>query len=169
MFFRSLVRGIRRTILYFHAFGGGLVYVFLLITFLDVMGRWFRHPLPGALEMSELALGAMVVFTWAQTQAEKGHISVDLVFSHIPPRAQGIIEMTTSLLAIAFVALVCYQSVVYALDARAAMEWTDWLRIPVWPFKFLILIGGIAFGIQLIFSMVDGYKQFKEPARGNIA
>lgn len=159
---------LRRGNLFLYVCSGGLVYFFLLITFVDVIGRYFRHPLPGALELSELALGAMVVFAWAQTQAERGHISVDLVFAHFPPRVQGVIEMVTSLLGIFFIALVCYQAVVYALDAKAAMEWTDWLRVPIWPFKFFILIGGTAFGIQLIFNLVDGYRHIKEPARGHI-
>jgi len=163
-----LDRKIRTFNRYLYWSGGGFVLLLMLVTSADVVGRYLLNkPLHGALEMTELGLIAMVTLTWAYTQAEKGHISLDLLFSHFSHRVQSIIGMFTSFLGMFVVGLIAWYAVPFALDSRASMEWTARLHIPLYPFKFLIFIGGLALFFQFALDMLDSYRQLRGYRHGN--
>lgn len=142
--------------------GATLVFLTMFVTTIDVAGRFFRIPFTGTMEISELALAVMVFLGWAFTQAEKGHIFIDIFFNILPKRLRNILDVMNPLLGIALLSLVAWQSVKYAMDTKISLIRTDNLGIPVWPFQFMIFIGAITFCLQLIFDLVDACQKFKE-------
>lgn len=142
--------------------GATLVFLTMFITTIDVVGRFFRRPFLGTMEISELALAVMVFLGWSYTQAEKSHISIDLFFNMLPKRLQKILDLIHPLFGIALLSLVAWQSVKYTLDAKASLMETENLGIPFWPFHFMMFIGAITFCLQLVFDLVDACRRFKE-------
>ena len=141
----------------------------LFITTADVSGRYFRLPLPGTLEICELSLSAIVVLTWAHTQAQRGHVSIDMLFNRLPRRAQSMVDMFTSLLGLFLAVLIAWVFVSYTLMSIADGETTDLLDIQEYPFKFLVCIGALALSCQFILDLVDSYRRIREYRRGNNA
>jgi TRAP-type C4-dicarboxylate transport system permease small subunit len=142
--------------------GATLVFLTMFITTIDVVGRFFRVPFTGTMEISELTLAVMVFLGWAYTQAEKGHISIDIFFNILPKRLRNILEVMNPLFGIALLSLVVWQGVIYSMDTRVSQIATDNLGIPVWPFQFMIVIGGITFCLQLAFDFFDACHALKE-------
>jgi len=142
--------------------GTALVFITMFITTTDVIGRYFRIPLPGAMEISELALGVMVFLGWAYTQAEKGHIAIDILFKRLPQRVKNILDVIIPLFGLALVGLIGWQSIRFGMDCKSSLEHTVDLGIPVWPFKLMILIGAITLCLQLIFDVIEAWQRCRE-------
>ena len=81
-------------------------------------------------------------------------IWVDAVHTHLPNRAQRVCDVLGALLGIAFFGLVCWGSIDPALYAWRSNEFEGEgaLRIPVWPARFLVVLGSFlaAFNYLLI-------------------
>jgi len=142
--------------------GTALVFITMFITTTDVIGRYFRMPLPGAMEMSELALGAMVFLGWAYTQAEKGHIAIDIIFKRLPRRVKNILDIIIPLCGLTLIGLIGWQAIRFGMDSRSSFEHTVDLGIPVWPLKLMIFIGAVTLCLQLIFDLVEAWQTCKE-------
>ncbi len=136
--------------------GGGIAILVIILTVIDVIGRYFSHPLPGTLENTQALMATMVALTLAHTQAEKGHILMDIALP-VSHRAQNIIDIITSLLGLIIVMLIAWWAFFFAMDAR--VEYTNILRIPIFPFKFCISLGALGYSLQIILDMVESYKQ----------
>jgi TRAP-type C4-dicarboxylate transport system permease small subunit len=142
--------------------GTALVFITMFITTADVIGRYFRVPLPGAMEMSELALGVMVFLGWAYTQAEKGHIAIDILFTRLPQRVRNILDVIIPLFGLILMCLIGWQAIRFGMDSRSSLEQTVDLGIPAWPFKSMILIGAVTICLELIFDVIEAWRKLRE-------
>ncbi len=128
----------------------------LLITG-DVIGRYMRHPIPGALELSGLALAVMVSFGIAWTMIEKGHISISFITEKLSPKVQAIIDAVNYSLALVLWSLIIWQCYVGAFRTRQLV--TDYLRIPLLPFKLLMTFGALLMCLVLISMIVKAIRK----------
>lgn len=126
----------------------------LLIT-VSVAMRAAATPLGGEHELVELMMVAVVMLGLAPTQKARGHISIGLVVDRLPPRWQGACDV----LAAGLVAATCL--VVGWANLRTAWEYavespmsTDFLSIPLYPFKALVGVGFLLWGLQAVFGAV---------------
>jgi TRAP-type C4-dicarboxylate transport system permease small subunit len=139
--------------------GATLVFLTMFMTTVDVVGRYFRRPFEGTQEISELALAVMVFLGWAYTQSEKGHIFIDIFFDRLPKWLRNIMDVINPLLGIVLLSLVAWQGITYSMESMVSHMNTDNLRIPVWPFHFTMVVGGITFCLQLVFDVVDACQK----------
>jgi len=156
-----LAQGVRSGNSFSYIIGGGFVSVMALVTLSDVIGRYFRKPLPGALEMSEVALVAMVVLTWAHTQAQGRHVFLDMFHSRFPRWLQILTNRFTALLGLVIGVLIVRQAIPFALKAKLDNEWTEILHIPLYPFMFLIAIGAVGLCCQFVLEIFQRYRQVR--------
>jgi TRAP-type C4-dicarboxylate transport system permease small subunit len=142
--------------------GTALVFITMFITTSDVIGRYFKMPLPGAMEISELALGVMVFLGWAYTQGEKGHIAIDILFERLPRKVKNILDIIIPLFGLTLMGLIGWRAIGFAMDCKSSHENTVDLGLPVWPFKLMIFIGALTLCIQLIFDFIEALRNFRE-------
>lgn len=158
----NIKAGIQKFNLIVAIVGATLVFLTMFVTTFDVVGRFFRIPFQGTMEISEMALAVMIFLGWAYTQAEKGHISIDIFFKILPRRVRNILDIINPLLGIALLSLVAWQSIKYSMDTKVSLIRTENLGIPVWPFQFMIFIGAVTFCLQLVFDFIDASRKFRE-------
>lgn len=122
----------------------------LLIT-VSVAMRAAAAPLGGEHELVELMMVAIVMLGLAPTQHSRGHISIGLVVDRLPARAQA----RADVLAAVLVTATC--SVVGWANLRTAWEYatespmsTDFLSVPLYPFKALVGVGFLLWGLQAL-------------------
>ena len=74
--------------------GAAALFGMMILTTADVIFRYaFNSPILGAFEVTEF-LVLLVIFSFlGYTQAQKSHISVDLLFNLFPVKLQTIIEV----------------------------------------------------------------------------
>ncbi len=124
---------------------GTAIVAMMLLTFADVVLRYFRRPIPGTYELV-CFLGAVAVsFAMAHTTIEKGHVSVSFIVTLFPSRLQRLIECMTSCFGFFFFALIAWQSFVYANDLYASHEVSLTLELPFYPFVY-----GIGFSAAVV-------------------
>ena len=141
----------------------------IILTLIDVSGRYFGHPLHGTLEINTLCLVVICAWCWAHTQALKGHISIDLFYNLMPSRAQTITNIVTSAIALIIISLLAWQSIPMTLLAMRLLPWTDRLHLPIWPFKAMLILGFFCLCLQLILDIIDYSKELRRQPHGNTA
>ena len=125
----------------FNGIAASAVVGMMTLTCLDVLLRFFRHPIPGTYEIVGMLGAVFVSFSLARTSVDQGHIAVDFLIQRFPKRLQYVVEaVNTGTCALLFTVL-CRQCVVYALDLRASGEVSMTLQMPIHPFVFGIAIG----------------------------
>jgi len=139
---------------YYVAFAGmSLLIPMMLLTAGDVIGRgFFRKPIPGTFELSEYVLAVFILLGAAYTQQVKGHVGVDFLTSRLPARARKICEILTTVLSLFIIGVVVWMGWSEGIRERAV---SDMLRIPQFPFRLLVSVGGFLLWLELWIDLIE--------------
>jgi len=152
MFWNKTQKGIQRFNLYISMAGMSLIIPLMLLTTGDVIGRgFFRKPIPGTFELSEYLLAVFILLGAAYTQQVKGHVGVDFITSLLSPRLRKICQIITTLLSLFIIAIVVWQGFLQGMSERTVSEI---LRIPQYPFRLLVAIGGFLLWLELLIDLI---------------
>lgn len=154
---------------YLFYFGTIPLFLVMILTVIDVTGRYFRHPLLGTMEISQLCLVIIVSFALAHTQAEKGNIEVDLFYNMMPSGVQAVANVITSCLSLGIISLFAWRAIPWLLLSRRMTEWTDIFQLPVWLFKGAVFLGVLCLCLQLILDIIDYARELRKQPRVNTA
>ena len=124
----------------------------MLLTCLDVLLRFLRHPIPGTYEIVGLLGAVFVSFSLARTSVERGHIAVDFLVQRLPRRLQHVVEAVNAGICALLFTIVCRQCVLYAQDLKASGEVSMTLQMPIHPFVFGIALGSAMLSLVLFAS-----------------
>lgn len=123
----------------------------MLLISCAVAARLLGSALPAQLELVELTMGTMVMLGLAYTEKVHGHITVGLLVDHWSARWQAAADM----LGAALIFVAC--GIIGWVTLKVAVEYattnplsTDYLSIPLSPFKFIIGFGFWLWGLQAI-------------------
>lgn len=144
------------------AVGAGVLGVLMLITGIDVVGRYvFQRPFTGAYELSELSMASVVLLGWAYTQVEKAHVDIDLLYNRLPPGFQKALDLVIPLFSLLLFVFIAWQSVNFISDSIGWHETTEMLDLPVWIFKMLITIGAVTLSLRFLVDFITACKNLK--------
>jgi TRAP-type C4-dicarboxylate transport system permease small subunit len=133
-----------------------ILFPMMFLTTIDVIGRAFwARPMKGTLEVSSYMLAVFVLAGMAYTQQAKGNVKVDFFLLKCPARLRHLLNAFTTLLCLLVVGVISWQG---AQDAWAETTVSDMLRIPQWPFKMLVPVGGTLLALEFIFDFIDSIK-----------
>ncbi|OGQ12925.1 MAG: C4-dicarboxylate ABC transporter substrate-binding protein [Deltaproteobacteria bacterium RBG_19FT_COMBO_46_12] len=145
-------RVIHRLNFYVALVGMSFIIPLMLLTTFDVIGRKFFKPIPGAFEISEYILAIFILLGAAYTQQVKGHVGIGFITSRFSPRLQGICEIMTTLLGLFIIAIVIWQGWLEGIRERTV---SDMLRIPQYPFRLLVAVGGFLLWLELLIDLFN--------------
>jgi len=152
-------QGIRRVNFIVCAIGMAMVIPLMLLTFADVMLRgFFNKPIPGTFELSQYILAIFILLGAAYTQQVKGHVGVDFVTSRLSPRLRVFCEILTTLLSLFIIAIVVWQGWVEGITEKAV---SDQLRIPQYPFRILVAVGGFLLWLELLIDLFGAFGKLR--------
>ena len=118
--------------------------VMMLLTCVDVVGRMFRHPVFGSVEIVAFMATLTVAFALPYTHKLGGHIGVELVIRMLSKRTQIVIEICTGVVSLALFAVITWRMGIYAHTMNQAGEVSMNLRLPehliVYALSFCLLI-----------------------------
>ncbi len=131
----------------------------MLVTTWDVLGRKFlSKTVPGMFELSEYILAVFILLGAAYTQQVKGHVGVDFVIKRFSLRTRTLCQIITVFLSLFIVTILVWQGWVEGIKERTV---SDMLRIPQYPFRLLVAIGGFLLWLELLIDLADFIKTFK--------
>lgn len=126
--------------------------VITLTVVLDVTLRaLFGTPIAGATEFSTLLLIGLVYLGLAAVQASKANFRVELLFGALPPGGQRALDIVTTLLAAAAIAVIAWHTSLEAWHSTLKQEMSFGAFVfPVWPARLTIAFGLIMLVLQLL-------------------
>lgn len=150
---------IRRINFYVCGAGVCLLLPLMLITTGDVVGRkFFSKTVPGAFEFSEYILAVFILLGAAYTQQVKGHVGVNFLTSRLSPRFQALCSLITLSLSLFIISVVIWQGWTEGIRERTV---SDLLRIPQYPFRLLVAVGGFLLWLELLIDLIDSVGRLK--------
>ncbi len=133
--------------------GVTILAMMMLLTVADVTLRYFfNKPILGSYEITEFMMTMLAAFTIGYAGMLKAHVNVDLVYTRLPERVQGMISIFTNLLCVVFFGLMFWRNIYQSSVLREAHSVSSALSIPEFPFMFLL---GIGFGIMALVFLLQ--------------
>lgn len=133
------------------AFACVILMLVMLITFVDVVGRYFFNaPVTFAVELIQLGMGLLVLFGLAITTLERGHIAVDLVETLVPGPVRRLFAFFAAVCGAAFISLMAWRLWDRGMNFYGDGLATDVLFLPVWPVVLLMAFAAAVAAIVAI-------------------
>jgi TRAP-type C4-dicarboxylate transport system permease small subunit len=127
----------------------------------SLCGR-YGHDHSGTFELSQYILAIFILLGAAYTQQVKGHVGVDFLTSRLSPRLRVGCEILTTLLSLFIIAVVVWQGWVEGITEKAV---SDQLRIPQYPFRVLVAVGGFLLWLELLIDLFDSFGKLGRNAQ----
>lgn len=160
-------RGSRRVNNVIAGIGGLLIVVVVLLTVVDVTGRYlFDAPLPGTLEIQQILLAYIALVPLAYTLITGGHVRFTLIIDRFRGRVRPILEILSALIGIAvFVVLARggWESFESSWAVREMMAAT--VPLPYWLPKAMLPLGAALMTIQLLLVVARQVTMLVRPQR----
>jgi TRAP-type C4-dicarboxylate transport system permease small subunit len=113
--------------------------------FVSVMLRYFFSvQIPDAYDFGRLLLGILIFWGIAATSYRGTHITVDLVYASVGPRAQRVIDVFATLVLLFVVTVQTYTLYDKVWTTKADNVLTYDLRLPTWPFFLIAWLGDVS-------------------------
>lgn len=131
-----------------------MAFMMLFIT-VNVVFRLFNVPLIGSVEIVELLMIIVIMFGLAFSQERGAHISVQIIYDKLPKRIQKLLDLISFILSVGVtmvIAIIYFNIGVNSIQTN--IRTTELLKIPLYPFEFLIALGFLLWFIQLIIAFV---------------
>ncbi len=110
----------------------------MLLTTVDVIGRIFGKPVPGAVEIIAICGGVVVGFTVPITSWMRGHIAVDFVLNWLPDKAKNLVNIITRCIGIGLCLLISWNSTKIGAEFRQGAEVSGTLQLPLYPIAYAL-------------------------------
>ncbi|ACN14332.1 DctQ3 [Desulforapulum autotrophicum HRM2] len=163
--FKRLVHGLTRWSL---ALGMGWVLVMMILTTADVAGRYFlSKPVPGAMELSSFMLAVFAMLGMAHTHQRGANVRVTMLIRTLPPFFANVLVIISTVLTLQIVGMMAWYAVRMGLEEYHANATTDALSIPLYPLEFLLALGTLLLGLEIIVNLGDAfYRLFAAKNQG---
>ena len=133
----------------------GMLLVMMLLGFADVMGRYLlNRPITGTLEIFEILLPGIVVFSLAYAQRAKAHIAVDIFYARFPSPVRKIVGLAINIWAILFFAIVAWRSTLIAILHWHTGRKISNLEVPIYAVDLFVPVGAMAICLVLISELL---------------
>ncbi len=135
-----------------------LAFLLCFLVVADVIGRViFNSPIKGTPEIVSSSIVVICFLQAGYAIRSGGMLNVDAFVSKLPPGIQGWIGAFGALLGALFFAFLCWGSLDGAEHAWTSNEFEGEgaLRVPVWPARFVIVLGTAMAATSYILLMLE--------------
>ncbi|MBU2498250.1 MAG: TRAP transporter small permease [Proteobacteria bacterium] len=129
--------------------------VMMLLTSLDVVLRYFGHPIKGSYDVVGLSGAFVLALPIAYTQLMRGHVGIDFIVLRFSSGAQKIIDIMNCLLNIGVYSLLTWQCALYGKKLFLVGRVSETIKIPLFPFPYVVAAG---FALMSLVLLIELYK-----------
>jgi TRAP-type transport system small permease protein len=136
----------------------------MLITFIDVLGRYFfSKPLTASNELTEIVMIAVIFLAGGYFTLKGRQINIDLVISHLSKKTQNVLNVITSFLSIIILGLMTWQLAIWGwknlISPRGKV--TNVLLIPEAPFMLIAALGTFLVLVAMVVILIRSISLMK--------
>lgn len=143
-------------------FAAILAFMLCFLVVADVSGRViFNSPVKGTPEIISLSIVIICFLQSGYAIRSGGMLNVDSVVIRFSPRVQSWLAVWGAVAGIFFFGVVCYGTLDGASHAWNSNEFEGEgaLRVPVWPAKFVIVLGSGLAALSYFLLMLENIKK----------
>jgi TRAP-type C4-dicarboxylate transport system permease small subunit len=131
------------------------LFAMMLLTAGDVAGRYlFNKPILGAFELTEFLVLILIFSFLARAQAEKNHVSVDLLVGRFSKKWRSVIGIINHAVCLGLMGLFVWMTTSRAMELNEFSEASSNLGIPKYPFALFVVIGFAALGLEYVRDLI---------------
>jgi C4-dicarboxylate transporter, DctM subunit len=121
----------------------------------DVLLRWlFNSPIGGLIEITQMGIAASVAATFPAGVMRRVNLSIDVLGSHMTPRAKAWLPIIGDVSLIAIFFVLAWQMAVFTIDAHDNGALTNYLRLPhSWFAGAAAVFFAISFLLQILMTV----------------
>jgi len=142
--------------------GAVAITAMMLLTVVDVVGRFFKYPIFGSVELIGFLATIIVAAALPYTYKVDGHVGVEILVRLLSKKKQLIIDLFTRTLSLVLFSLVAWQMFLYAKEIHKTGEVSMNLQFPIYYIIYLLAFGLLVFSITIIETIFEDIKQLKE-------
>ncbi|OLO37101.1 hypothetical protein BTR23_14315 [Alkalihalophilus pseudofirmus] len=130
---------------------------FLMVALVCIFSaaRTLGQPIVGDIELIQFTMVLMIVFSLAYTEKTDSHVSITLLYDHLPNRFQLVLKLAAKILTVVFCFLVCW----VFLSKMEFSSTSSLLKIVFYPFKIMLIIGFFAWGLEAFKRFIVELKE----------
>lgn len=133
-----------------------IAFAMMLVVMYSVIMRYiFNLPVRWAAEVSEYMMVALAFLALAYVQHERKHITIDFLYTKQTEKTKIILDVVTSLCALAIFVLLTWASWGFAMKAYYAGFVSDAAALPLFPPRLLVPIGAAVLCLQLLADLIQ--------------
>ena len=132
-----------------------LLIIMSLITGDVILRASLNRPITGTYEITQYVMVILIFFALSFTAVKDSHVTIDLVYHRLPPRARAVMDSFAYLLSLALFVLISWRSIVQGLYLRHAGEVSLALLIPSYPFRFVAALGSALLCLVLLAKFIE--------------
>jgi len=142
----------------------GAVFLFgmAILTCLDVIGRLFKYPIFGSVELVSFMGVIAIACSLPFTHAEEGHIGVELIVRKFSRKIRNIIKLCTETLSLVLFLLVTWKMFEYSIKVRDSGELSMNLQLPEYVIIFLLACCLVILTMIIIISILKTISNLRK-------
>ncbi len=128
----------------------------MLLTCLDVAGRYiFNDPVPGALEITEFVMGALIFTSLPLVTLRQEQVTVDLFEQFIPRFIKRALNTLLNAVSFACLAVISWRLWVKAGQMFSNGEFTAVLQVKIWPLVYYMSFQAAVTAFVLLLILIS--------------
>jgi TRAP-type C4-dicarboxylate transport system permease small subunit len=144
------------------AIGAIAIVLMMMLTVVDVIGRYLKHPIFGSVELVGFLAAIIVATALPYTHKVDGHVGVEILVRLLSKRKQIIIDIITQTISLVLFSLVTWQMFLYAEELKRTGEVSMNLQFEIHYIAYLITFGLLVFSITIVETIFENFKQLRE-------
>ena len=158
--FEALARANRRVTMWLAWIAAVALALIALVTFGDVVGRYFFNAsFAFTVELTGMLMAVIVFFGVGLVTLDDAHICADVVTMRLPERLRALFGLVTNLIAFGFIAVLTWQLWVYALFLYGKGDTTQVWTVPLWPVAIAVALGSIFILTGLLLHVAGAFRR----------
>lgn len=134
----------------------------MVITVFDVIGRFFKYPIFGSIEIIGYLAAITVAAALPYTHKMEGHVGVEILVRLLPKKFQTSIKIITQTLTLFLFSLITWQMFLYAKELDKTGEVSMNLGFPIHYLVYLISFGLLVFSVTILETIFENIMKLKE-------
>ena len=137
-------------------FAGWLMLAMMMLLVVDIVFRSMDMPLHGLAALSVFVMMIVIYLGLPRCEEHREHVGLEFAINKLSIKARRVAVAAAQFLAVIAVGLMFYAVIT---DAWSAFETKSSIEglvdLPIWPTKFVMVVGMVFFLLQAIINLVD--------------
>lgn len=138
------------------------VLAIMLIGTLDIVATMLGRPLPGAFELIQTLMVLIIFLALPAVEAKRQHISVDLIYQHMPAPVQRAASVGGQTLALVFFGAMAWQGWKLFWESWLIREYASgFVAFPIYPAKGMFALGVTVASVMALVNLADSLARHR--------